>query len=103
MLPFPMNGLAVAESLPNMVTLVVYGLICGFAGAEIHDYLQPARPDPFTGAQGLELERELRQDINRINTAINQHLQYSLQKTSRYDASIARLEERCRIGSTEVR
>ena len=68
----------------------------------MHDYLQPARPDPFTGAQGLELERELRQDISRVNTALNQHLQYSLQKTSGYDAAIARLEERCRIGSAEV-
>ena len=92
MLPFPMNIQSMTESLPGTTTLVVYGLCCGFVGAEIHDYMQPARPDPFTGRQGLQLEAELSSDINRVQSELNKHLQYSLDKTSNYDAAIARLE-----------
>jgi hypothetical protein len=89
MLPFPVNSMI--NNIPQSVT----GAALGIAGVLLYLHINPARPDPFTGTNAKEMEQRLMLAVGRIESRLDEHLNYSLAKTALYDKELGRLSALC--------
>lgn len=73
------------------MVLVAIAAGAGVAGTAGYNTMNPPRPDPFTGSEGRNLQRQ----IDRLDKDLHTHLSYSQRKVEQYDAAIAQLLVRC--------
>ena len=90
------NGHGTPKISTRDVVILLAAVMSGMGGTIGYQKINPPRPDPFTATQARQMEAGIRRDLQRIEHAVDAHLDYSLRKTEFYDAKIASLEERCR-------